>query len=93
MERTYVDDTTVEALVLVLRDNPRGVVVIKDELTGWIKAMDQYKAGGKGADRQFYLSGWSRKSYVNDRKGAQGTLRQDATGSSREADEGDGGSG
>jgi hypothetical protein len=49
MERTYVDDTTVEALVLVLRDNPRGVVVIKDELTGWIKAMDQYKAGGKGA--------------------------------------------
>jgi hypothetical protein len=69
MERTYVDDTTVEALVPVLRDNPRGVVVIKDELTGWIKAMDQYKAGGKGADRQFYLSGWSRKSYVNDRKG------------------------
>jgi putative DNA primase/helicase len=49
-------------------ENPRGVVVIRDELSGWARAMDQYKQGGRGADRQFWLSAWSN-SYVSvDRK-------------------------
>ena len=38
MERTYADDTTVESLVGILEDNPRGVLIYKDELTGWVRS-------------------------------------------------------
>jgi putative DNA primase/helicase len=72
MERTYADDTTVESLVGILEDNPRGMLIYKDELTGWVRSMDQYKAGGKGADRQHWLSLWSNQAIVVDRKGRQG---------------------
>jgi len=72
MERTYADDTTVESLVGVLEDNPRGILIYKDELTGWVRSMDQYKAGGKGADRQAWLSIWSNQAIVVDRKSRQG---------------------
>jgi hypothetical protein len=54
----YVDDITVEKLAVVLQQNPRGVAVIKDELTGWVRAMDAHR-GGKGADKQHWLSAWS----------------------------------
>ncbi len=68
MERTLVEDTTVERLAGIQAENPRGVVVVRDELSGWARAMDQYKQGGRGADRQFWLSAWSN-SYVSvDRK-------------------------
>jgi hypothetical protein len=72
MERTYADDTTVESLVGILEDNPRGVLIYKDELTGWVRGMDQYKAGGKGTDRQAWLSVWSNQAIVVDRKSRQG---------------------
>jgi hypothetical protein len=69
MGRTVVEDTTTEALVGVLEANVRGVLVAKDELSGWVRSMDQYKAGGKGSDRQFWLSLWSNSPVVVDRKG------------------------
>jgi hypothetical protein len=57
MERTLVEDTTVERLAGIQAENPRGVVVIRDELSGWARGMeDQYKQGGRGADRQYWLS-------------------------------------
>src|SRR5829696_9384357 len=68
MERTLVDDTTVERLAGIQAENPRGVVVIRDELSGWARAMDQYKQGGRGADRQFWLSAWSNSYVAVDRK-------------------------
>jgi putative DNA primase/helicase len=72
MERTYADDTTVESLVGILEDNPRGVLIYKDELTGWVRSHDQYRAAGKGADRQHWLSMWSNQAIVVDRKSRQG---------------------
>lgn len=69
MERTVVEDTTIEALAAVLEGTPRGVLVMRDELSAWIRSMDQYKAGGKGADRQFYLAAWSGSYASVDRKG------------------------
>jgi hypothetical protein len=71
MGRVIADDITVEALVGILEDNPRGLLVDKDELTGWVRAMDQYKSG-KGADRQHWLSIWSGKQVVVDRKSRAG---------------------
>ena len=68
MERTMVEDATVEALAVVMDGTPRGVVAVRDELAAWVRSMDQYKQGGKGSDRQFWLSAWSN-SYVGvDRK-------------------------
>jgi putative DNA primase/helicase len=71
MERVYADDTTVEALVVILEDNPRGILVYKDELTGWIRGLDQYK-GGRGNDRQHWLSIHTNTPVVVDRKSRQG---------------------
>ncbi len=66
--RTWTGDVTVERLARLLQDNPRGLVLIRDELSGWVKSMNQYK-GGKGADRQFYLSVWSGAAALVDRVG------------------------
>ena len=67
MGRVVVDDTTIEALAGILESNPRGVLVARDELAGWVRAMDQYKSG-KGADRQNWLSLWSNAPISVDRK-------------------------
>ncbi|HZF59457.1 MAG TPA: DUF3987 domain-containing protein [Rubrobacter sp.] len=69
MGRVVADDTTIEALAVILESNPRGVLVARDELAGWVRAMDQYK-GGKGADRQNWLSLWSNAPISVDRKGS-----------------------
>jgi hypothetical protein len=71
-ERVHVNDTTLEALIPILKENPRGVMLERDELVGWVKAMDQYKAGGKGAERQYWLSAWSNRPVSVDRKGQNG---------------------
>src|SRR5262249_47288765 len=59
--RLAVDDFTVEALVPILRENPRGASMVKDELIAWVLSMNAYRNGGKGADQQFFLSAWSGK--------------------------------
>jgi len=71
-ERVHINDTTLEALIPILKENPRGVMLERDELVGWVKAMDQYKAGGKGAERQYWLSAWSNRPVSVDRKGQSG---------------------
>lgn len=63
-----VSDTTMEALTDVLQSNPRGVVIARDELSGWVHSMDQYR-GGKGADRQNWLSLWSSEPISVNRRG------------------------
>jgi putative DNA primase/helicase len=68
MRHAMVDDITVERLADILDETPRGVVSVQDELSGWVLAMNQYKAGGKGADRQFWLRVWSNSPVKVDRK-------------------------
>jgi Protein of unknown function (DUF3987)/Toprim domain len=67
-ERIHVVDTTTEKLACILAENPSGVALIRDELSGWMSSMDQYKAKGKGADRQFFLSVWAGEPVAIDRK-------------------------
>jgi hypothetical protein len=69
--RLYASDTTTEALAPVLLANPRGVVVIRDELMAWVAGMNAYRSG-KGADRQFFLSGWAGEPLCIDRKQQNG---------------------
>lgn len=68
MQRFYTVDVTVEKLSSLLQETPRGLLVIRDELTGWVKSMNQYK-GGKGADKSFWLSSWAGSSHTVDRQG------------------------
>lgn len=67
-QRMVVEDTTVEALSEVLKDNARGVPCVQDELSGWFGAMDAYsgsKAGGK--DRAHWLEAYNGGGRVVDR--------------------------
>ena len=70
MRRCIVDDITVEALATRLEQNPRGFLSAHDELTGFLKGLDQYKSGGKGNARQSYLKMWSNNAIYVDRKGS-----------------------
>ncbi len=65
-KRVWVGDATTEALIGVLADNPRGVVLATDELTSLLLGMNQYKKGG-GNDRPVYLSAWAGATIVRDR--------------------------
>lgn len=66
--RTWTSDVTVERLAGLLEENPRGLLLVRDELSAWVKSMNQYKAGGCGSDRQFYLSVWGGVPVKVDRK-------------------------
>lgn len=56
LERLIVEDITVEALSEILKANPRGVLCLADELSGWFGAMDAYSGNKTGAkDRSHWL--------------------------------------
>lgn len=65
-ERTWMDDTTIEALVPKLNENPRGLLLIRDELAGWLGSMDKY-SGGSGGDSASWLEVFGGRSITVDR--------------------------
>ena len=65
--RIRLGDATVEALQVRMAENPRGLVLARDELAGFFTSLNQYK-GGRGADRQFWLSQHSGRVAPVDRK-------------------------
>jgi hypothetical protein len=68
-ERFIVSDTTVEALAPILFANPRGVLVARDELAGWLGSFDRYASKGKaGADSANWLSMFNADTIIVDRK-------------------------
>ncbi|HEX3037278.1 MAG TPA: YfjI family protein [Thermodesulfobacteriota bacterium] len=67
MSQIITTDSTLEALAELLEQNPRGILFARDELTGWALSMDQYR-GGKGADRQAWLSFWNGGQVIINRK-------------------------
>lgn len=76
MQQLTTNDATLEALIELHVKNPRGLVFQQDELSGWIRGMDQYKSG-KGNDRQKWLSMWSGESVYNNRKNKQAEVLGD----------------
>jgi putative DNA primase/helicase len=55
--KTYsVQDATIEALTKVLERNPRGFLIERDELTGWLRALEKQ---GHEQDRAFYLEAFN----------------------------------
>ncbi len=66
-----VNDTTVEKLGELLNHHPNGLLLFRDELSGWLHTMDR---PGHENDRAFYCEAWNGTSaYTYDRIG-RGTL-------------------
>jgi hypothetical protein len=64
----YSTNATTEALIAQHQRTPRGLAYCPDELKSIVTGMNQYK-GGKGDDRQFWLSAWSGGEVSILRKG------------------------
>ena len=59
MRRRYkTSDATVEKFGELLRENPQGMLLFRDELAGWLLSLDRL---GHEGDRQFYLEAWDGK--------------------------------
>jgi len=69
-ERLIVSDTTVEALAMILESQPRGVLLARDELSGWLGSFDQYRSG-RGGDAASWLSMHRAGPITADRKTGQ----------------------
>ncbi len=68
-ERCLVSDTTVEALAPILLANPRGLLLERDELAGWIGSFDRYAGKSKaGGDSAHWLSMYYAESQIVDRR-------------------------
>lgn len=65
--RTWADDLTVEALAILLLEQPRGLLVACDELASWFGGFDRY-AQASGGDSARWLEMHGGRSMVVDRK-------------------------
>ena len=75
-ERRYlVNDATVEKLGELLNHNPNGLLLFRDEISGFLRLMDR---PGHENDRSFYCEAWNGGgAYIYDRLG-RGTLHIEA---------------
>lgn len=67
LRRYKTNDSTVEKLGELLRDNPNGLLVMRDELVGLIASWDRE---GREGERAFFLEAWNgNQSFDTDRIG------------------------
>jgi len=64
--RLYATDPTIERLAALLVARPRGMMLIRDELTGLFANMGRYSGG---SDRPFWLEAWNGGRHVVERVG------------------------
>ena len=67
-QRFRIQDTTIEALLGTLEENPRGVLVARDELAGWLNSFTKYGNRGGASDLPSWLSLFNRGTVVYTRK-------------------------
>ena len=64
--RVMASDTTPEALARLMSTQPKGLLITRDELSGWLGSFNRY-SGGSGGDRAFWLEAYGARPYVIDR--------------------------
>jgi hypothetical protein len=69
MPRLATQDTTVEKLAVILAGQPRGALLSRDELAGWLQGMTRYSGGG--SDRPFWLEAYGGRAYSVERMGRE----------------------
>src|SRR5262249_12505842 len=65
--RLYASDVTVPALAPILLENPKGLLVYRDELSAWLNSFDEYKSRS-GSDLPNWLSMFRAEPITLDRK-------------------------
>jgi hypothetical protein len=79
LRRLIVNDATFEALHQTMSETPAGILVIRDELTGWWSQLDR---AGREGERAFCLQAWNGDTgHTIDRIG-RGTIHVEACGMS-----------
>ncbi len=73
--RYMVNDATVEKLGEILHANPRGILLFRDELVGFLRTMDRE---GHESDRAFYLESWNGSDMFSYDRIGRGTIDIDA---------------
>ena len=64
-ERRYkTNDCTIEQAAVLMKQNPNGFLMFRDELSGWIQGFDR---PGHEHERPFWLEAWCGGEYVSDR--------------------------
>lgn len=72
VEKRYkTEDSTVEKIGEILKGNPQGILVHRDELVGWLKSLDRY---GREGDRAFFLEAWNGNGSFTVDRISRGTL-------------------
>lgn len=64
--RVMSTDPTIEKAGRISAENPRGLILVRHELAGWIGGMNRYGGGG-GADRAFWLQAYGGRRWMPDR--------------------------
>lgn len=73
-KRLVLEDTTVEAAQGVFADSPDGLLLVRDELSGWFGSMEKYSGGkASSADRAFWLQAFNGGAYSVNRVGRGST--------------------
>ena len=73
--RSIVNDSTVEKLLELFAENPNGLLLFRDELTGLLRSFER---PGRETDRTFFLEAWNGTgAYTSDRIG-RGTIHAEA---------------
>jgi hypothetical protein len=73
--RYLTNDSTTEKLGILLNQNPRGLFVLRDELVGWLYALQKQ---GRETDRAFFLESWNGLGSFNIDRIGRGSLRVEA---------------
>lgn len=64
--RLAVSDATVEKLSIIVGGQPRGTLLVRDELAGWLMNMSRYSSG---SDRPFWLEAYGGRAFSVERVG------------------------
>lgn len=66
LPRLRVSDATPEALAAVLASNPRGVLLVRDELAGWLGGFGRY-TGAAAGERALWIEAFGARAHTIDR--------------------------
>src|SRR5207237_5482064 len=70
--RLVVNDATFETLHQIMANHPEGIILVRDELTGWLATLERK---GREGERQFALEAWNGdRPFTMDRIG-RGQIR------------------
>ena len=70
-KRYKTNDATIEKLNELLSDNPRGLLIYRDELIGLLSSWDQE---GRESDRTFFLEAWNGYGSLTSDRIGRGTV-------------------